>query len=53
VAAKLGEPARSDVANALAGLYELARYTPDTGPLTAEEQAAARRHVAVLAPVAV
>ena len=50
VAQRLGESAaRSPAAEALARLYELARYTPGDDTLPPEAQAAARRCLATLA----
>jgi hypothetical protein len=48
VARKLGAVREPGIAHALAGLYELARYTPGEEALPPEQQAAARRHLVTL-----
>jgi hypothetical protein len=48
VARKLGQMRQPEVAQALAGLYELARYTPGDDALLPEQQAAAQRQLLAL-----
>jgi hypothetical protein len=48
VARKLGAVREPGVAQALAGLYELARYTPGDDVLDSAQQAAAQRHLLAL-----
>lgn len=51
VARKLGELREPGVAVALAGLYEMARYTPGENALLPEQQVAAQRHLLTLRSV--
>jgi hypothetical protein len=46
-----GPPVRENIADRLAGLYELARYAPEEGPLPPEALAEARRDLCYLAGV--